>query len=263
MGQYDNEVAALNKQWEFDELAQSPTGRVVSGAADVVGAVAALTGLSVAGGIAKAVGIAVKISALGVPTVDRNLKLLGEATEDALSRVERKLIAQGETAEEIKRRMESPEFEQSLAAAVLQTQRTTQESRLKRMAWLVANSVKENDLGTESIDDLLRAAVELTDRDILALNTILKTQAITATYHSLTSGDGTINRPREVWQALEREKFITLQNQMEVRSSLERLQSMGFGAEIQTTDSNWLPRFLVTPHGEKFIQRLQEIAVES
>jgi hypothetical protein len=70
-----------------------------------------------------------------------------------------------------------------------------------------------------------------------------------------------MNRPREVWQALEQNKFITLVNQMEIRSSLERLKALGFCAEIQTTDSNWHPRVLVTPLGEKFLLRLQEIVV--
>jgi len=263
MGQLDNEVAALNKQWEFEELSRSPTGKVLSAAAKVVGTAADVAGLSLIGGVAKVIGVGEKICALGVPTVDKNFRLLGDATEDALSRVEMALVAQGTTVEEIQQRIASPQFEQNLAAAVLQTQRTTQESRLRRMAWLLANGVKENDLEPESLDDMLRAAVELTDRDILVLRTVAETQATTATFFPLTSSDGTINRPREVWQELERRGLITLKNQMEIRSSLERLRSMGFGAEIQTTDSIWLPRFLVTPVGEKFITRLREIVAES
>ena len=78
---------------------------------------------------------------------------------------------------------------------------------------------------------------------------------------SMTStSDGTINLPRELWQTLERERFISPDNQMPIRSSLTRLQSLGFGAEIQTMESVWIPRFVVLPEGEKFLQRLRDVA---
>jgi hypothetical protein len=76
----------------------------------------------------------------------------------------------------------------------------------------------------------------------------------------MATSDGTINWPRELWQTLERERFISPDNQMPIRSLLTRLQSLGFGAEIQTMESVWIPRFVILPEGEKFLQRLRDVA---
>jgi predicted transcriptional regulator len=136
--------------------------------------------------------------------------------------------------------------------------RTSVRERLKRLARIIVNGVKYDDLGSESLDDMLRAATELTDRDIIVLKTVNEQQH-KVTVYSLESVDGTIKFPREVWQVLDQDKFITPSNQMEIRSSLSRLQAVGFGSEIQTMESSWRPRFLVSPQGEKFLNYLEEI----
>ncbi len=174
--------------------------------------------------------------------------------------VEEKLNGLGTSAEQFQRRVESKEFLQYLASGVLQTQRTIQENRLRRMAWIIANGVKEGDLDPESGDDLMRAAVELRDFDLWVLTTLLEQQQKTTT-SSLGAVDGIINRPREVWRPLNESGFLTTENYMKILTSLERLKSVGFCADVQTTDPSWLPHALATPLGETFIKRVREIAV--
>ncbi len=70
------------------------------------------------------------------------------------------------------------------------------------------NGVRHNDLNVESMDDMLRAATELTEKDIAVLKAVATAQK-QITIYSLTTTDGTINLPREVWQQLESERFIT------------------------------------------------------
>jgi hypothetical protein len=261
MGMFDkNEVATDNRMRQFESLSKSPVESLLSGAETVCQVAGVAANSPIAGAITKGLGIAKKFtSGLGVATLDENIDHLGKATEMAIARVEEKLDGQGVRIDKIQEKVESPEFLEGISAAVLQAQRTKQKSRLERMALLLANGVANDDLEPEALDDMLRAATELKDRDIHTLAVLFETQCKTATYHSLTSGDGIINKPREVWQALEQQKFITPGNQMDVRSSLERLKGVGFCAEIQTTDSTWLPRALVTPLGERFLARIRDI----
>jgi hypothetical protein len=268
-----NEVEADNQRRKMEGISKSPVGGVIGemitvarpalafGSALVASGTNSSTGLVIAGGVVGGLGIVDWFRKLGSSKVNENLESLGQATEDALKRVEDNLREYGTTIDEIKARIESDEFKDGMASAALQALRTTNKNRLDRMALLLANGVKEDDLEPETLDDMIRAATELKDHDISVLKTLSETQCKTGTYYPLTSVDGTMNRPREVWQALEQNKFITLDNQMEIRSSLERLKALGFCAEIQTTDSNWHPRVLVTPLGEKFLLRLQEIVV--
>jgi hypothetical protein len=255
----------------MEQLPESPVGGLVEGVISVARPVIALgsavaasgasgaTELTVAGSVVAGFGIVEWFRKLGTAKVNENLDSLGQATEDALNRVERILLEHGTSIDEIRGRLNSQDFKDGMASAALQALRTTQMDRLSRMALILANGVKDGDLKSESLDDMMRAATELTGRDISILVKVAEIQAKTATFYSLTTGDGTINRPREVWKALEEERFISPRNQMEIRVSLARLQSVGFGAEIQTTDSTWHPRFLVTPLGERFIERLQEV----
>jgi hypothetical protein len=74
--------------------------------------------------------------------------------------------------------------------------------------------VKENDLEPEVLDDFLRAASELTERDIEVLAKVAEVQRTITTY-KMSTNDGT-----------------TL----------------------------WIPRFVILPEGEKFLQRLRDVA---
>jgi hypothetical protein len=99
----------------------------------------------------------------------------------------------------------------------------------------------------------------LTERDIEVLAKVADVQR-GITIYRMSTNDGTINLPREIWKKLEGERFISPDTQMPIRSSLTRLQSLGFGVEIQTMESSWIPRFVVLPDGEKFLQRLRDVA---
>jgi hypothetical protein len=152
-----------------------------------------------------------------------------------------------------------PGFVNAISALALRAMHTSVQNRLKRLARIVVNGVKEDDLEPEILDDLLRAASELTERDIEVLAKVADVQR-GITIYRMSTNDGTINLPREIWKKLEGERFISPDTQMPIRSSLTRLQSLGFGAEIQTMESSWIPRFVVLPDGERFLQRLRDVA---
>ncbi|MGA2831721.1 MAG: hypothetical protein ABSE55_01495 [Terracidiphilus sp.] len=256
MGQFDTETDAALMQLNYEANSEAPGGEF----AEIIGDLLMLVGTgglwAVTGGISN---LALKVRKLAGASYGSNLIYAITAVRNDLRTL---FERHEELRESIKSLPANPTFAEAISALALRAMHTSVKDRLKRLARIVVNGVKEDDLEPESLDDMMRAATELKDRDISVLKALSEKQCTTGTFYPLTSHDGTLNRPREVWQALELDRFITLANQMEIRSSLERLKGVGFCAEIHTTDSNWLPRVLVTPLGEKFLLRLKEIAVQ-
>jgi len=166
MGFEKNEVAADNQGREFEDLNKALGGKIVSAVKSIISLVPG------AGHIANAIGLSKIMMEMGVSTVEENLDFLGKATSAALVRIECRLDAQGVTVQGSADRYSRPEFAASLEAAILQTQRTRQRARLIRLASILANSVEADDIDPDTIDDLARAAVELTDWDVQLLNDV-------------------------------------------------------------------------------------------
>lgn len=252
MGQFDGELDAVLAQLKSEGLSFEPGSEF----SEMIGDLISLLGTK---GPLPTLGLSIsfiqKIRKLAGASYTSNLIYVADAVRDELKRLYQQNDALRGRIESLEN---NPRFAEAMSALALQAMRTSVRERLKRLARIIVNGVKYDDLGSESLDDMLRAATELTDRDIIVLKTVNEQQHKVTNYR-LDSADGTINFPREVWQVLEQEKFITPSNQMEVRSSLARLQAVGFGAEIQTMESSWHPRFLVSPQGEQFLNYLEEI----
>jgi hypothetical protein len=251
MGQFDSRTDAVLTQIQHEDLSSSPGGEFL----ELTGELISLIGTSrPLAAIGKSASLLQKIRRLAGSSYGSNLVYVITAVRDDLADLHK-------SHQELRERIESlgtdPRFAEAISALALRAMHTSVKDRLKRLARIIANGVKYDDLEPENLDDMLRAATELTDRDITVLKKIADEQ-LKVTIYSLTTVDGTINFPREVWQVLEQERFITPGNQMEIRSSLARLQAVGFGAEIQTTESSWRPRFLISPGGTKFLAYLQE-----
>jgi len=199
---------------------------------------------------------------LGTAKVNENLESLGQATEEALSRVEKTLRDHGTSINDIKTRIESQEFKDGMASAALQALRTTQKDRLNRLALILANGVKEDDLGSEGLDDMMRAAVELTDWDIFVLGKMYESQKslLSNRYQSF----GWSEQVGHIWTDWNRIFGLNDEQHLKVRSALSRLQSVGLVAEAQTNfvKDGSLARqaFGLLPEGKKFFERLQNIA---
>lgn len=274
MGLPENEVSAVNQRRRMEEISKSPVGGVIGSAISVAGHAVAVasasvasgnsaTGLAVAGGIIGGLGIVDWFRRLGSSKVDENLESLSQAIEDALDRVANTLQEHGTSIEEIKARIDSKEFKDGMASAALQALRTIQKDRLNRMALILANGVKEKDLNSENLDDMMRAAVELTDWDVFVLGKMYESQK-----HLLSNNNqsfGWSEQVGHVWTDWNRIFGLGDDQHLKVRSALSRLQSAGLVAEAQTNfvKDGSLARqaFGLLPEGKKFFERLQEIAV--
>jgi hypothetical protein len=272
----ENEVAADNQRRRLEEISNSSVGGLVESVISVVRPTVAVgsavvasggtvgAGLAVAGGIVGGLGIVDWFRKLGSSKVYENLESLGQATEDALKRVENTLREHGTGIDEIKARIESSGFKEGMASAALQALRTTQGDRLKRLALILANGVKEDDLGPENLDDMMRAAVELTDWDVFVLGKMYESQK-----HLLLNRNqsfGWSEQVGHIWTDWNRIFGLNDEQHLKVRSALSRLQSVGLVAEAQTNfvKDGSLARqaFGLLPEGKKFYERLQEIALK-
>ncbi len=276
MGLPQNEVAADNQRRRIEALPNSPVGDAIGNAISLAGPMLAVgpslassgtssaMGLVVAGSVVAGLRIVDWFREFGSSKVNENLEALGQATEDALNRVENTLREHGTSIAEIKSRIESPEFKNGMASASLQALRTTQGDRLKRLALILANGVKEGDLGSEVLDDMMRAAVELTDWDVFVLGKMYESQKHLLSNH--TSSFDWSQQVGHVWVDWNRILNLGEDQHLKVRSALSRLQSVGLVAEAQTNfvKDGSLARqaFGLLPEGKKFYERLQEIAVK-
>jgi hypothetical protein len=249
MGFPENEVAADNQQRDFEELSRVPGGKIVASVRNVISLVPG------AGPIANAIGLSKFMMEMGLSTVEENIAFLGKATATALDRIERKLEAQGVCVEEIAQRYSGPEFAASIEAAVLQTQRTRQKTRLNRLASILANSIETDNLDPNTIDDAARAAVELTDWDIQLLNDVREFES---TFRN-ASGE-LFMWWQEYWRT-----FTTKYPNRTHRAaagSLGRLQSFGFiyGAEGTSMAASPVSvLYRLSEDGEQFLKRIESL----
>jgi hypothetical protein len=268
MALMSDEVSAANQQRRYEDLSESPVGGVLESGVSVAAAAVALgnsltmggpTGLAVAGSIVAGLGIVDWFRRLGNSKVRENLEALGQATEDALNRVEKLLLEQGTTIEEIGQRLESDDFRDAVASASLQALRTTQQDRLRKLALVLANGVKDNDLAPANTDDMMRAAVELGERDVALLKRIYELQAYVIR-DSASSDSDRLHRIAQDWIA--RTKLRPENGGIELancRGSVARLQAQAF-VQLRTPGFDAGAEIVVLlPDGAKFYERLQEI----
>lgn len=277
MGFPQNEVAADNEQRRMEELSGPPVGNLIGRAASATGPALAIgaslvtagvvsaSALVVAGGIVGGLGIVDWFRRLGSFRVEENLESLGQATEDAFNRVERVLTEQGETIEEIKRRFESQELTQAMASASLQALRTTEEERLKRLALILANGVKENDLAPESTDDMMRAAVELRDADVVLLGKICDSQRSLLKQQRGRDTTYWFGGLQSVWDEFVKSGALDPSKHLIYRSSFSRLESRGLIQKFReiSTAGVGLEPYALLEEGMSFFKRIQEISEES
>lgn len=256
MGQFDSETDAVLTQLGWERLSETPGGEFIEITSDLLASIGTVNPVAIIG---KVSNLFQKVRRLAGASYASNLVYVIEAVRNDLAKLREKY-------ESLRGKVDSlpsdPNFAMAISALALRAMHTSAENRLRRLARIVVNGVRDGDLEPESLDDLLRAAAELSKADIVVLRTVSEAQQAETSrqIYNLSTRDGTINFPRELWQGLEHQKFITPANQLVIRSSLMRLQSLGFGAEIQTMESSWRPRFVVSPDGEKFLIRLRDMA---
>ncbi|HWG18911.1 MAG TPA: hypothetical protein VG225_00175 [Terracidiphilus sp.] len=234
MGQFDSETSAALAQLNYDALSETPGGEF----AEIIGDLLMLIGsgglCAVAGG---ASNLLQKIRKLAGASYASNLTYAITAVSDDLATLyERNEILRGR----IESLRTDPQFAEAIVALALRAMHTSVKDRLKRLARIVVNGVKEDDLSPEGLDDMMRAAVELGEADIRLLEEIYE--------HPV---------PMDMNEA---DKGRT--DSAERMGSIAKLQAVAF-VQLRTPGFDSGANIVVLlPNGAKFYERLQEIAVQ-
>jgi len=257
MGQFDSETDAALTQLNNDELSQFPGREFV----EVIGDLLMLIGTgglwAVTGGVSNLI---LKVRKLAGASYASNLIF-------AVTAVRNDLRTLYETHNELRARIESlqtdPKFAEAISALALHAMHTSVKGRLKRLAHLIANGVKENDLEPESLDDMMRAAVELKDVDVVFLSKIYDSQKSLLKQSQLNSNPTYwFGELQSCWNMFVDSGALDASKHLVYRSSLSRLESHGLiqkFREISTAGVGLEPYALLVD-GKKLYERLQEIA---
>jgi hypothetical protein len=258
MGQFDSPAEAALERLKSESLSSSPVEEKVDKLLTLGGIILEAVGVKGASGSTR---FFTTLKNLAANKDEGNLIYFGDALNDDIRRLYRLYESLKQRFDE---RLSSPEFTAVVANATLYITRTNVESRLKRLAHLITNGVKEDDLEPESLDDMMRAAVELTDWDVIVLGKMFESQKQILSNRN-SSYDWSTN-VGHIWSDWGRVFSLGEEQHIKLRPSLSRLQSLGLIAEAQTnfTKDGSLARqaFGLLPEGMKLYERLQEIAVK-
>jgi hypothetical protein len=255
MGQFDSSTEAALARLKSEGSSKSQVDGTVDKVANLGGYILEAIGFSgVSGGIAFLSGL----KKLAVGKDEGNLIYFGDALLDDIRRLYR-------LHEELKfkfdERIKSDDFNAVVANATLHITRTNVEIRLKRLAHIITNSVKEDDLEPERLDDMLRAAVELTGWDVTVLGKFCESQKSIVLARNWSAGWS--EQVGHVWSNWNRIFGLGEDDHLKLRSALSRLQSLGMIADAQTNfvKDGSLARqaFGLLPEGKYFYERLREI----
>jgi hypothetical protein len=237
MGQFDLETDAALGQINFEELSTIPGGEF----AEIIGDLLKLVGgggpLGVAGGISN---LLLKVRKLAGASYGSNLIYTITAVRNDLATLYERY---GDLRERIDSLRTDPKFAEAISALALQAMHTSVKDRLKRLARIVVNGVKEGDLEPESLDDMMRAATELSEPDIRLLKELYEHHSVQPMNMNETGMDKT--------------EFV------ERLESVAKLQAAAF-VHLRTPGGDQGANIVVLfPRGKKFYERLQEISAPS
>lgn len=233
MGQFDSRTDAALSQLNWEELSKTPGGEFVEIIGDLISLIGVAGPLAFAGG---ASNLLLKVRKLAGASYTSNLIFAITAVRDDLK-------ALFESHEELRGRIEAlpadPKFAEAISALALRAMHTSVKSRLKRLARIVVNGVREDDLEPESLDDMMRAATELSEPDITLLKDIYDRRPNSMDMNEADKGRTDIAERMGSVAKLQAVAFVQL-----------RTPGLDTGANI----------VVLLPQGKKFYESLQEIA---
>jgi hypothetical protein len=255
--QFDGELSALRHQRKMDDLGESP---VVDQVLDVTVKIAEKAGLP------PFMGLFRKALRLGQPSIEKMVGDLESAAFEEIRRIWEHLHGQEKRQKEFEARLNSHEAQVAYLSACFHGLRTSDPQKHSRLARLTINCIFVDDLKSESLDGMMRAAVELKDADLIMLGKLYQLwkpllDRVDRTKHATSSSPNFHNEFQNVWHNFGRS--LNPSEQLEYRGSFARLQSHGMIQQVGFSN-NEVGRepYVLLEDGAKFYERLPEIAAE-
>jgi hypothetical protein len=253
---FDGELAALQRVGEMESLSTSPAVTALG----KIGVVASDFGVPGAGLFAKALKS-------GQTPVEKTVEQIEYGAYAEIVRIWNHLEGQGKRLEEFEARLRSQEANSVYLGAVLHGFRTSDPKKQSRLGALAVNCIYANDLRGESLDDMMRAAVELREADLSLLGKLYSLwkpllDRVERAKHASSSPPNFHNEFQNVWHNFGRSLNPT--EQLEYRGSFARLQSHGMIQQVTYSNSEvGREHYVLLEDGARFYERLQEIGKDS
>lgn len=259
MSQFDLETDAALTQLQFEELSTTPGGEF----AEIIGDLLKLIGTGRLCGLAGgASNLIPKIRRLAGASYASNLIYAIGAVRNDLKDLYEKHEGTRVIIESLP---SNPKFAEAISSLALRAMHTSNRERLKRLARILVNGVKEGDLEAESLDDMMRAAVELRGFDISLLKDMYEMDKRTpkAGIWNERTNTNLFGIWQDYWS-----RFPVSYPSVERRSvvgAFGRLSALGliFGAEATSMGiSPVAMNYWITNEGKRFHERIQDLKAE-
>jgi hypothetical protein len=261
MNQFDFPSAAALAQIKNDALTASPCDKAASKVASIGSKIIGLAGFA---GAATLTDLIQELKSLAANKDETNLIYFGETLVDDIARLYR---SHSEMRQQLDEMLKSKELHEAVANATLHITRTNVEARLQRISHLIAAGVRARDLESESLDDMMRAAVELKDVDIVLLGKIYDSQAPLlkrgpdphSWFNQVQSCWKQFVQPG--WNPLVAPGALDPSKHLLYRSSFSRLESHGLIQKFRETQTATvgLEPYALLEEGMRFYERLREV----
>lgn len=261
MGQFDFPSAAALDRLRSEEMPTSPAARLFPALAKIGGNVAEAIGFKPA---SAAIDICAQLMDVAPAKDEANLLYFAEWVVCDI----RKLYALGqETRNLVEERIRTDSAGQVLANATLHVPRTNNEARLQRLAHIFANGVWLGDFLPDNTDDMMRAAVELRDADIVLLQKLYKSQVNLVDQAHRMKGQGPDKWHQDIqgcWKSFITSGGLNPQDHLDYRSSFSRLESFGLiqKLDIPSYEGVGTEMYALLSEGKKFCERVKEIGLD-
>ncbi len=215
-------------------------------------------------GVARAtfvgLGLFRKAWKFGKPSVDQMIEGIEAGADTRFREIDARLDGKDAEKRVFDARLQSQEAETARLSALFHGLRSSDPVKHQRLGAMTISCIYADDMKPEGLDDMMRAAVELTERDVSLLAKIYRSQK--------TILDNRGSRPfshqwnEQVGGYWEQEFPRSENEHLSIRGSLMRLQSLGLiaAAETATRDGSIVHHPFGLPlEGKRFYERLQEI----
>jgi hypothetical protein len=237
----------------MESLSTSPVSTALSNIADLI------SQFGVPG-----TGLFARALKSGQTPVEKVVEQLEKGAYAEIARIWKHLEGRDAEFKEFKARLQSQEAQNAYLGAVLHGLRTSDPRKHIRLGTVTINCVYASDLGTESLDGMMQAAVELKEEDIVLLGNLYKWQN-----HIIEKGMNPDKWYSDIQQAhkqLVESEVLRQQDHLRFRSSYMRLESLGLIQEIPSINNHYgvgYELYALLWEGKKFYERLQEIATNA
>ena len=253
---FDGELAALQRSREMESLNISPVSCALSNIADVI----SQFGVPGAGLFAKALKS-------GQTPIAKVVEQVESGAYSEITRIWRHLEGHDVRQNEFEAQLKSHEAQNAYFSAVLHGIRTSDPKKQSRLGALTINCIYNNETKPESLDGMMRAAIELKDVDISMLGRLyplgkpLLDRMERAKQGLPASVPNLHGEIQNIWHKFGRS--LNPAEQLVYRGSFARLQSHGMIQQVTISNSEvGREPYLLLEDGAKFYERLQEIAVQ-